>query len=450
MWGWLRLTAQDACRTGLREPITCRSGDERLLVLAVAPEAEPERRLALDANQCSSTVSGEKVQLHSMVERVHVTGRRSSRPHVSSFEIATRVIGRARMGRVDGGSAKFISLQRPAQDAAPDVIGQVGRIRVCEAGKNLFTQGQVCQGLYIVETGLVGLRRTDDEGNTALVALALPGDMVGYRALLANDLHSNSAEVLTTSRIRFIDRGQMTYLIDQDADVRQHIVNKALVDLGRAQEKCAALLTEGLRSRFIRLLLSLKEAKGAGQKSSAFELCLPIQKKDIAALIGAAPASLSRLINELEEEGLIRVDGRKIEFSAAARAFGHGEFRSAMPEKSGHASVLRLLMEARQALLSMIDAEDPRVRDALNARVQAASAQIDSLLADLARGESAMRQALEFRRIWECFKQTRQMEIIPAIYAGRPCQARSIAVGIQAERLALMKNIMGQAGAISH
>jgi hypothetical protein len=44
--------------------------------------------------------------------------------------------------------------------------------------------------------------------------------------------------------------------------------------------------------------------------------------------------------------------------------------------------------------------------------------------------------------VWERFKKTRQTQIIPAIYSGKVSQARQIATGIQAERLAMMQNIM--------
>ena len=99
-------------------------------------------------------------------------------------------------------------------------------------------------------------------------------------------------------------------------------------------------------------------------------------------------------------------------------------------------------MEARRALLSMIDAEDPDIRDALYDRVQATSAQLDALLSELCGPEA--KAAAKFRTLWEQFKATRQMQIIPAIYAGRVGQAKQIATGIQAERLVMMTSIMSQ------
>jgi CRP-like cAMP-binding protein len=346
------------------------------------------------------------------------------------------------MAWADRGGANQLALRSANFDSSEELMERAGRMRVFEPGQVLFRQGEPCRGVYVIRSGLVGLRRTEEDGSSALLGLSGPGDIAGYRALLADDFHSNTTEVLTHCRVLVIEAAQIKQLINSSNTVREHFVQKALADLTRSQGQCAALLTEGLRSRFIRLLLLIRQSYAPMQMGARYEIELPIQRKDIAALIGAAPASLSRLISELESECLIRVDGRKIEFSAAVTALGHGEFRMASGNRAGDANVLAILMEARRALLSMIDAEDPRVRDALNERVQAASAQLDALLVELSKSNAEAKAAAEFRRVWERFKKTRQTQIIPAIYAGKVSQAKQIATGIQAERLAIMQNIM--------
>ena len=96
-------------------------------------------------------------------------------------------------------------------------------------------------------------------------------------------------------------------------------------------------------------------------------------------------------------------------------------------------------MEARGALLSMIAAKEKASKDALHTRVRLASANLDALLARMTGSDD---NAAAFKAIWKQFKVTRQNEIIPAIYAGRTNIAKKIATGIQAERLAKMKEIL--------
>lgn len=344
------------------------------------------------------------------------------------------------MAYSDRVALKSPEIRRVEPESAVRLMERAGRVRVYAPGQVPFVQGDECRGIYVVCSGLVGLRRSDEDGNSALLGLAGTGDLVGYRAFLSNDAHSNTAEALTLSRVLFIASSDIQRLIDHHPVVRDHIVRKALADLDRSQARCAALLTEGLRTRFIKLLLLIHDSRRPQSGDEPFVLDLPLQRKDIAALIGAAPGSLSRLISELEEEGLIRVDGRRVEFAAAAGTINRSGAPPAPSLQGPNRTVLATLTEARCALLSMIDAEDAAVRDVLNERVQAASARLDALLSKLSGSDA--RAATEFRTVWEAFKSTRQREIIPAIYAGNLGRAKEIATGVQSRRLAVMKAIL--------
>ena len=98
------------------------------------------------------------------------------------------------------------------------------------------------------------------------------------------------------------------------------------------------------------------------------------------------------------------------------------------------------LAEARGALYSMTNAKDKSAQDALNAKVQAASNKLDSVLASMTGADAKV--AADFKTVWDQFKETREKEIIPAIYKGNADDAKKIAGGIQSERLSKMWRIM--------
>jgi len=100
------------------------------------------------------------------------------------------------------------------------------------------------------------------------------------------------------------------------------------------------------------------------------------------------------------------------------------------------------LAEARTELVSMVAETNPAKLDDLKAKVHAASDKLDADLAAMASGADAAKAA-EFQPVWEAFKKTRETEIIPDVYAGKNTDAKAIATGIQAERMAKMKAIMG-------
>ena len=100
------------------------------------------------------------------------------------------------------------------------------------------------------------------------------------------------------------------------------------------------------------------------------------------------------------------------------------------------------LAEARTQLVGMIGEADAAKLDAYKAKVHAASDALDANLASMAGGPDAAK-ADAFRVAWDAFKNTRETEIIPAVYAGDHAKAKGIATGIQAERMKEMKAAMG-------
>ena len=76
----------------------------------------------------------------------------------------------------------------------------------------------------------------------------------------------------------------------------------------------------------------------------------------------------------------------------------------------------------------------------LNAKVQAASTMLDSVLAGMTGADGKV--AADFKAVWDQFKETREREIMPAIYKGNAGDARKITDGIQLDRLSHMWRIM--------
>jgi hypothetical protein len=93
------------------------------------------------------------------------------------------------------------------------------------------------------------------------------------------------------------------------------------------------------------------------------------------------------------------------------------------------------LLDARTALYSMISPKDKSAQDALNAKVQASSTKLDSVLAGMTGADATV--ATRFKAVWE-----REKEIIPAIYKGNAADAKKLTDGIQHDRLSKMWSIM--------
>jgi hypothetical protein len=123
---------------------------------------------------------------------------------------------------------------------------------------------------------------------------------------------------------------------------------------------------------------------------------------------------------------------------AMTMVFGLGLVPAAWADPASDACAA--LTDARNALYSMINVKDKSAKDALNAKVQAASTKLDTVLGGMTGADAKV--AADFKVVWDKFKATRDNEIIPAIYKGNTAEAKKIADGIQYERLSKMWSIM--------
>lgn len=310
-------------------------------------------------------------------------------------------------------------------------------LRILKPGQALYNQGDECSGVFCVRSGLIGLRRIDANGNSALLRLCESEDLLGYRALLTRSPHQNTAEVLTTSRVCFIELSLVHRLLHSIPSLKDFFLQRSLADLGKSEEKCVTLMTQGLKDRFLHLLTMLHQSCGAKSDDRGRVLELPIPRKDLADLLGTTPESISRLIKQLDDDDIVRIVGRQVVFSPAEVSGSHPRFDST--KLSFGADVLSLLMEARKALLRMLECKGVQSRNELNSQIQLASIRLDGLLAkmEVRDGEPGM----AFKTVWEQFKVTRQTKIIPEIFRGNVSAAKRIAYGVQAQRLNEMKRI---------
>jgi hypothetical protein len=136
----------------------------------------------------------------------------------------------------------------------------------------------------------------------------------------------------------------------------------------------------------------------------------------------------------------VRLPMARSQFIAVTMVFGLGLAFVSSAWADPASDACAALVDARSSLYSMLSAKEKTEQDALNAKVQAASSKLDSVLAGMTGADA--KRAADFKVIWDQFKETRDKEIVPAIYSGNAVDARKLADGIQLERLGKMWGIM--------
>lgn len=81
----------------------------------------------------------------------------------------------------------------------------------------------------------------DPEGDQQIVRLAGPGDLMGYRSLLAAEAYSATAETLEEAQICFIDKKTFFHVLETHPSRAFHVLSALAHDLGRAESQMVNL-----------------------------------------------------------------------------------------------------------------------------------------------------------------------------------------------------------------
>lgn len=179
-------------------------------------------------------------------------------------------------------------------------------------GDVIYHQGDPCEGVYCVESGLIGLRKLDADGNSVLVRLANAGDTIGYRSFLAGESHRLGAEALKASTVCYIPLATVRAFLQENPALGLRFLQRTANQLGETEEKFLQSTSLDIHARFAHLLLVLKDRFATGTNIGPVTFELPLSRQDMAAMIGVRPETMSRAIRKFEEAGLARFTGRTV------------------------------------------------------------------------------------------------------------------------------------------
>lgn len=203
------------------------------------------------------------------------------------------------------------SVWQPARIGWVDTLERSLTRRDYHAGEVVFEQGSPPAGVHCVSRGIIALRAVDHAGQSTLLDLAHPGELVGLRAYLAKRPHRTEARALVASRVCTVWARDADKVVGGSPLVQGRLVARCIDALDSAQDRIVAATTGSGRVRLVQLLLKLL-AGHAAPGGSEIRARLPLSRRDMAAMLGVQPETMSRLFRRLQEDSLLSVSGRNV------------------------------------------------------------------------------------------------------------------------------------------
>jgi CRP/FNR family transcriptional regulator len=193
-----------------------------------------------------------------------------------------------------------------------DLLERAKTCNVYQPGQVVFYEGNACLGIHCIESGSIKLRKTGPKGDEIVVGLVGPGATLGYLAYFGGRGYTTTAEALTACRICFIDRAAVKTLIHASPSVGLAFLRRLSDDVDRSEDERVKALSLPLRARAAHLLLVLKDRSASVDDEGKLTIELPLSRRDLAAMLGTRPESLSRLIRDFATDGVAHFGPREV------------------------------------------------------------------------------------------------------------------------------------------
>jgi CRP-like cAMP-binding protein len=191
-------------------------------------------------------------------------------------------------------------------------------LRRFERGKLVFRQGEPCDKFHVVITGQVKLFVLSATGAEKIVSLCGPDHTFAEAIMFIGKPYVVSAQTLSETLLLSVERHTVLDEIANNPGFALRMLAGLSWRLhGLIKDVEGYALQSGVQ-RVIGYLLGdhIDESEIA---SESITVTLPVSKAAIASRLSLTPEYFSRVFNELETAGLIRVDKRNIHIPDTAR-----------------------------------------------------------------------------------------------------------------------------------
>ena len=193
--------------------------------------------------------------------------------------------------------------------AVPDaarraMLGAAVRRRFAR-GEVVFHEGDLADTVSVVLEGRIAVRRVSEDGDTVILAVVGPGELLGEMALLSprarRTTSATALEPVATLAFGFADI---------EAVRRRHgSVDRYLLELLATRvRRLSDHLVEALHlPADVRVVRRLDELCSAYERVSSTAVVIPLKQNEIGELAGASRPVTNQVLRRLEDAGVVRL-----------------------------------------------------------------------------------------------------------------------------------------------
>lgn len=208
-------------------------------------------------------------------------------------------------------------------EAERNRLAQGCQLKRLARGDMVFRTGETCEAFYVVILGQVKLYVSSPSGQEKVIEIVGPGRSFAEAMMFLEMPYVLNVQSLTDTLLLCVSKTTVFNEIDQDPRFSLHMLAGISRRLhGLIQDVEGYALHSGIQ-RLIGYLLRDVEVTANGSTES-ITVTFPVSKATIASRLSLTPEYFSRVMHELEANGLIAIDKREVRILDVQRLANYG------------------------------------------------------------------------------------------------------------------------------
>jgi CRP-like cAMP-binding protein/CheY-like chemotaxis protein len=181
------------------------------------------------------------------------------------------------------------------------------KVRSVKKKQIIYYEGDPVSGIYLVLSGKVKTVKLSTDGRELLTGMYSTDEYFGIPALLLNAPYTETAEALEDSTICQLPKEMLEALLNRYPDVAGQFIRILSNNILDKEEQLLQLAYHSVRKRMAEVLARL-----CRQEKQETEIVLRISRDNLAAMAGMATETVSRILSDFKDEGIIERKGSQI------------------------------------------------------------------------------------------------------------------------------------------
>jgi CRP-like cAMP-binding protein len=183
--------------------------------------------------------------------------------------------------------------------------------REYQAGEIIFSEGDPCEGLYVVQSGNVKIFNTSASGREQVLHIEKAGNSLAELPVFDGGNYPASTSAVGKCKLLFISKEDLRKLCMERPEVSLKVLKVVSSRLRQLVSIIEELSFTTVRNRLASWLL--QQAKTSGrQTAQGTEFDLTLSNQELAFQIGTVRELVSRNLSYFQSEGMLKIQGRTV------------------------------------------------------------------------------------------------------------------------------------------